>query len=239
MLPPSWKAEVQKAVEESTNADREKREAQANDAAGKITAVIKALSDAQNTQTAHEDRNQKTSAKLSGITIFLVFLTVIFTGASWWVFNGQLNEMRSEQRPVLWTGGNLGTPLLYTNPQNGQGQVYWTVHFTNYGRGFASSGTAQTFIKLGDAPFEKSYGQPNFSVLSPVAPNQDMFLTVISKPGTAPDDFAALSKREDAFSVKFEIRYLDLAGTTFETGFCLIKLLSGAIKYCATDNYVK
>jgi hypothetical protein len=95
MLPPSWKSEVQKAVDEKIDADRGQRQAQQNDASTKIAAAIKALSDAQNTQTEHDDRNEKTNVKLAILTIFLVFLTVVFTGASWWVFSGQLTEMKS------------------------------------------------------------------------------------------------------------------------------------------------
>jgi hypothetical protein len=95
MLPPSWKSDVQKAVEEKIGADRVQRQAQQSEASAKIAAAIEALSDAQNTQTAHDDRNEKINVWLAVITIFLVFLTVVFTGASWWVFSGQLNEMRT------------------------------------------------------------------------------------------------------------------------------------------------
>ena len=95
MLPPSWKSEVQKAIEEKIDANREQRQAEQSEAGAKIASAIKALSDAQNTQTAHDDRNEKINVWLAVITIFLVFLTVVFTGASWWVFSGQLNEMRT------------------------------------------------------------------------------------------------------------------------------------------------
>src|SRR5580693_1979766 len=95
MLPPSWKSEVQKAVEETANADREYREAQNNDAAAKVAAAIETLSDAQETQTDHEDRNEKINVGLAILTIFLVFLTVIFTGLSWLTFRDQLKEMKA------------------------------------------------------------------------------------------------------------------------------------------------
>ena len=95
MLPPSWKSEVQKAIEEKIDANRDQRQAEQSEASAKIASAIKALGDAQNTQTAHDDRNEKINVWLAAITIFLVFLTVVFTGASWWVFSGQLNEMRT------------------------------------------------------------------------------------------------------------------------------------------------
>ncbi len=98
MLPPSWKSEVQKTVEEAANADRKNREAQNDDAAAKITAAIEALSNAQQTQTSHEDRNEKINVALAVLTIFLVFLTVVFTGLSWLTFRDQLNEMKVSAR---------------------------------------------------------------------------------------------------------------------------------------------
>jgi len=101
MLPPSWKSEVQKSVEEHANADREQRQTEQSDASTKIAAAISSLRDAQNTQTTHEDANQKTSVWLNSITIFLVFLTVIFTGLSWCAFHDQLTEMRKVYDPVV------------------------------------------------------------------------------------------------------------------------------------------
>jgi hypothetical protein len=95
MLPPSWKSEVQKTVEDAANTDREKREVQNNDAAAKISAAIDTLSNAQQTQTSHEDRNEKINVGLAILTIFLVFLTVLFTGLSWLTFRDQLKEMKA------------------------------------------------------------------------------------------------------------------------------------------------
>jgi hypothetical protein len=100
MLPPSWKSEVQKTVEETANADRENREAQNNDAAAKIAAAIDTLSNAQQTQTSHEDRNEKINVGMAILTIFLVFLTVVFTGLSWLAFREQLAEMKKVYGPV-------------------------------------------------------------------------------------------------------------------------------------------
>ena len=52
-------AEVKKTLKEATDADREQRQSQQNDAAADVSAAIKTLSDAQDTQTAHEDRHEK------------------------------------------------------------------------------------------------------------------------------------------------------------------------------------
>jgi hypothetical protein len=47
------------SIEETANADREQREAYADDAASKITTAINALNDAQKAQTSSEDRNEQ------------------------------------------------------------------------------------------------------------------------------------------------------------------------------------
>jgi hypothetical protein len=100
MLPPSWKSESEETAKEAINADTEQRQPQQNNAASNISAAIKTLSDAQNTQTAHEDWHQKINVSLSGITILLVFLTAIFTGLSWCAFRDQLSEMKRVYGPI-------------------------------------------------------------------------------------------------------------------------------------------
>lgn len=91
----SWKSKIEKAVEKAANANRKQWEAKTSDAAANIATAIDALRDAQNTQTTQEDSNQKISVALSCITIFLVFLTVIFTGLSWCAFRDQLHVLQS------------------------------------------------------------------------------------------------------------------------------------------------
>jgi hypothetical protein len=100
MWPFSRKGKIEKTVQETTNADSERWETQQNYDAAKIAAEIKILSDAQNTQTAHEDGNAKINTALSVVTIFLVFLTVIFTGLSWCAFREQLVEMKKVYAPI-------------------------------------------------------------------------------------------------------------------------------------------
>jgi hypothetical protein len=90
MLPPLWKNEIEKTIEERANTDREQRETAQNDAAAKVAAAIKTLSDAQDAQTTSEDRNDKKNRAINITTLGLVFLTVIFTGLSWLAFRDQL-----------------------------------------------------------------------------------------------------------------------------------------------------
>ena len=91
MLPPSWKSDI----EDSAGVNREKQEVDQKEAVSNITAAIRAIGDAQNSQTAHEDKNERTNVALALLTIFLVFLTVLFTGLSWCTFRDQLIEMKS------------------------------------------------------------------------------------------------------------------------------------------------
>jgi len=110
MLPPSWKAEIQKTTEETTDADREKRQAQANDAAANITAAINTLSDAQKSQTSSENRNENIDRVISIATLVLVFLTVIFACLAWLALSGQLTEMKSageQSRQLVEANGKL------------------------------------------------------------------------------------------------------------------------------------
>ena len=110
MLPPSWKSEVQKAIEEATDADRQQREAQQNNAASQITTAINALSDAQNAQTSSEEGNERKDRAISIVTLFLVFLTVIFTCLTWWTLSGQLTEMKSageQTKQLIEANGQL------------------------------------------------------------------------------------------------------------------------------------
>jgi len=90
MLPPSWKGEIEKAVEEKahTSAEGQKAEA-ANNAAG-IPQQIKALVDAYNTQHDKPERKDKLKRFLDIATVVLLFFTALFTGLAWLVFRGQL-----------------------------------------------------------------------------------------------------------------------------------------------------
>jgi len=91
MLPPAWKGEIQKTIEDETAADRDERDS----AATKIAVAVGNLSDAQNAQTRSEDSNETKDRWISIATLIFVILTVLFTGLSWWTFRDQLIEMHS------------------------------------------------------------------------------------------------------------------------------------------------
>jgi len=100
MLPPSWKAETQKAVEEIISCHESKREANQDNAATKITASIDALRDAQNCQTSHQDSGDKKNRTLSLVTVALLFVTVFFTYKTWSAISDQVVEMRKVYDPI-------------------------------------------------------------------------------------------------------------------------------------------
>lgn len=115
MLPPSWKGDIQKTVQEAGDAERQKREAEQTNAASRITTAIEALANAQATQTSHEDSHHKVNVGFNGVTIFLVFLTVIFTAASWYVFRNQLDEMKKVYEPIRQQAEVASSNLVYAN----------------------------------------------------------------------------------------------------------------------------
>jgi hypothetical protein len=96
MLPPSWKSEVQKAVEETATADKNQREARQNEASAKIATAINSLRDAQAAQTNSEDTNEKKNQGINKATLVLVAFTVLFTGLSWLVFRDQAHTLRDQ-----------------------------------------------------------------------------------------------------------------------------------------------
>jgi hypothetical protein len=112
MLPPSWKGEIEKTVEETTHTNSEQRKAQQDNAVATIAAAIKALRDAQEAQTSHEDRNDKKNRRINVTTLILVFLTLIFTGLSWWTFHEQVNEMKLAYGPIKQTADATKAALV-------------------------------------------------------------------------------------------------------------------------------
>ena len=83
MLPSTWKGEIKKAVQEATDRHNTSIASEIN----LFGNQFRAYKEQQNT----DDRKERA---LNKITIILVFLTVLFTGGSWWEFKGQLDEMK-------------------------------------------------------------------------------------------------------------------------------------------------
>lgn len=99
MLPSTWKGEIEKVIQETTNAHNAA-------IAGEINSFVdqfRLYKEQQNT----DDRKERA---LNKITIILVFLTVLFTGGSWWEFKGQLDEMKmasAQTEKIVGTNSGL------------------------------------------------------------------------------------------------------------------------------------
>jgi hypothetical protein len=196
---------------------------------------------AQKEKETGVERSNRVASEATVVIAFFAFVAAFIALSQAVIGNRTLNEMQAEQRPILWTGNNLGAPTFYPKPNATTGQVTWPVHFTNYGRGFISDGIVKSYIKVGKRPFEQSYGQTAGDVLAPIAPNQDMFLNAISSPGIEHEDFDTLMQlgAQDDIAIKFTFKYFDLAGNSYQSSVCLRRLNLGAISYCKTENQVK
>lgn len=64
MLPPSWKGEVQKAVDETTKAGREEWESEQNKQVANISAAIEALNNTPKRSNQQTDSNQMNGERL-------------------------------------------------------------------------------------------------------------------------------------------------------------------------------
>lgn len=96
MLPPSWKSEAQKALEEATNRNAAKREVSEAEKSAAITTQLSALVNQLKGQEERERRPREIKVWTDAITLLLVAATAIFTGLAWWIFRGQLHVFEGQ-----------------------------------------------------------------------------------------------------------------------------------------------
>jgi hypothetical protein len=94
MLPPSWKSEIEEIVQEANH--QSKQSNQGADTTAGLMAIKEQFKTA-NEQQASAERRQK---RFDNFTALFVFATALFTGLSWWVFSGQLTEMKQVYKPI-------------------------------------------------------------------------------------------------------------------------------------------
>ena len=140
---------------------------------------------------------------------------------------GQLNEMRAEQRPNLWVASDLGAPTFVA----AGGQIIWTIHLTNYGKNFVVRGTIHKFMLLGDSGFTPSYGEPKDVLISPVAPGQVITYTVVSPPGVTSERLGSLLATSGGIQIKLVMEYQDLAGSLYRSTVHLTRTNAGSIAF--------
>jgi len=197
-LPPSWKGEIESAVEETEKADRSEREAQTGNAAAQVAAAIHALKGAQDAQTSREDCNQKISTALNVVIIVIASVAAFFAGASWWVFSGQLNEMQAEQRPwvyaaniepagrIVFVEGQYAVPLKFTIKNTGHLPAF-----------FVAPKTSATVLKIGMSTKRVQNEICDEYRKTPVANGGDTVFAgqVITHGGFTSDDYPTVLKK--------------------------------------------
>jgi len=148
-------------------------------------------------------------------------------------------NFRMEQRPVIWLTNDLGTPrfLLNTQKAGNTGQVIWDFRYTNYGKYPALRVSFLHFMKI-DNSIDPSYGSGGGSTGAPLPINKVDFATAISHVISL-DEFNRLIATDDAIGISGAITYFDSYGEKYETTFCLLHLVVGAIEYCREGNYIK
>lgn len=109
------------------NRDRHRNLNQASITA--ITAGVNAIGDELEAQRRQQNHHEKSRASLEKIGVFAAIIAAILAGLSAWIFSGQLEEMRNEQRPwvsadfgiggVQWINGEARITLLITLKNSG------------------------------------------------------------------------------------------------------------------------
>jgi hypothetical protein len=143
------------------------------------------------------------------------------------LMQAQIAEMRAEQRPILWVKSDLGAPVYYENVH----QIIWTVHLTNYGKNMVSDGAAHTSMLL-DGLESAPEGKPDRTDVGPVAPSQDITISVVSGPGISAEQWNSLLTRTGGIRIKLAIEFGELSGARFRSIICLARTNAGSISFC-------
>jgi hypothetical protein len=103
MLPPSWKGEVEKTVQEATDTNAERQQSEDDKNASKIAAEIESLRNAYDCQNNKPKETDNVQRAIDITTVAFVFATAVFTGLAWWVFRGQLHVFETTDRTLKQT----------------------------------------------------------------------------------------------------------------------------------------
>jgi hypothetical protein len=205
-------------------------------------------------------------ALTSAATLILLILTVWYAHKQWQeakrtadaavsangtsqkAFEQSRKQFSEEQRPYVWvTATGLGGPEYYLPPEikpsdmSPHGQIYWTFHYTNYGKAFAKNLIfSSSEIRLGkESHFRRSNGFIPLKVGMPLPTSKDDFRTIVSEPGISKAEYDKLMNQDMGISIRMKAIYTDLDGGDYETSMCFTRLKTGAIQYCDMDNYMK
>lgn len=153
-----------------------------------------------------------------------------------------IKTFRLDRRPYIWLTSKLDAPGLHVGKLQDANasfnQVVWNWTMVNYGKSPAHNIRFEHHIKVGDRPFTQ-FGFKGMSGGSPMPPNADWFSTTVSAPGISREEWNELLKTDRSITLRGRVLYTDDSQESFESGFCLARLASGAIQYCREGNYIK
>ncbi len=148
------------------------------------------------------------------------------------------DNFRQDQRPyvALTESRDPQAPKApFTFVDDGRGKrIGWTWFYTNYGRSPAYNLRFSQEMEIEG----KIIGPSTSSVGFAVPTGKLAFSTAVSLPGIEDAEFSRLMKTDGAILIRGRLFYTDAYGGSYETGFCLRYLATGATEYC-DGNYIK
>jgi uncharacterized protein (UPF0333 family) len=99
-LPPLWKREIQKAVEESADRAAHRRDRQDKEDSTAIARPLHDLVEEFKAYQEKQERSDEEAATRERVTIAAIILTVVFTFITVIIFHSQLDEMKKAYLPV-------------------------------------------------------------------------------------------------------------------------------------------
>ena len=196
-------------------------------------------------------RDEGNTRVLQTVMAFLIFVTTVVIA---WIYVGQLNQMtesnrltreqfRLDQRPYIWLGSNLGSPVLFHDGKNSSDYVAWGPwHYQNYGKAPADNAVMNQQLLFGnDALKQPRVFTGKEKPIAPLPPGKDDMSSSISSQKVSATEFQHLMDTDNAIVVFGYFSYTDASGKPYRSDFCFAHLRLGPTIYCpdAKDNFIK
>jgi hypothetical protein len=205
-----------------------------------IESLERQLKSARDNPTEYERENHRwairTGKGVIGYTMLTIPIAIGAVFASYSAWNSLQTTraiFKADQRPIIWLTNNVAQPQIIIPPGKDSGQVVWDFQTTNYGKSPALRIRYETYMSIDGGPYLMDYGmaEKGSTVGAPMPPGKLDFDTVISAPGITASEFARLFTVHEGISISDLIHYEDANGGSYETAFCLARLVGGAIEY--------
>jgi len=158
----------------------------------------------------------KAETAANWVTAIATVVLAIFAIFAWRAADGQLEELRAEQKPLLWVEE-------FDNPQlNSDGRVTWNFLHRNIGKSVAYDVHVNRYIKVGNEKFQKGQliGDDNGV---PFVPNEQEFSTAFSRPGVSAEYFTQLMKSNGELGLLVEFDYAAaIGGPRIINAYCIV-----------------